>query len=76
MKHSDPAGRTAKEQADRPSHVSGVGRGEETSLAKGDRDVKKTEGKGGGIAGARRSTSINPEDELPIDPESPKLSPA
>lgn len=63
-----------------PSHDAGTRKGEE--LGSGDSEPGR-EGTGTNPAGrptgtstARMATGINPEDENPIDPDSPELPPA
>jgi hypothetical protein len=55
-----------------PSHTRGVRQGNRPAA----RQVGMITVDGGARATARRSTSINPEHRDPIDPRSPKLSPA
>lgn len=67
--------------ADSPSHDAGTGKGEEKSAWEGKEAGREDAGtthadRPAGTSTARDSTSINPEDENPIDPESPNLPPA
>lgn len=48
-----------------PAHVPGVKKGEERAKEQGKEPTD-----------ARKSTSVNPEDRNPKDPDSPKMPPA
>jgi hypothetical protein len=58
----------------KPSHVAGVHQGNKPGRTWREGGIKKGAFKA--QAGARRSTGINPESHDPIDPKSPRLSPA
>lgn len=64
-----------------PSHDMGTGKGEEKSSMEGkepgrfDHEHTHADRPAGGST-ARDSTSINPEDEEPIDPQMPDMPPA
>ncbi len=66
---------------DAPAHDWGTGKGEEKSSTEGkeagrhDHDSTHMDRPAGGST-QRDSTSINPEDRDPIDPNSPNLPPA
>ena len=66
---------------DAPAHDAGTGKGEEKSSWEGkepgrhDLDDTHADRPAGGST-ARDSTSINPDDRNPIDPDSPNLPPA
>lgn len=55
-----------------PTHVSGMHRGEELALT--NREPGRQSAKSHRTA--RDSTSINPEDEMPIHPAMPNIPPA
>jgi hypothetical protein len=64
-----------------PAHDSGTGKGEEKSSTEGGesgRDDTETShaDRPAGTSTARDSTSINPENRDPIDPNSPNMPPA
>lgn len=64
-----------------PSHDAGTGKGEEKSTWEGKEpgleDTETTHAdRPAGTSTARASTSINADDENPIDPESPNMPPA
>jgi hypothetical protein len=64
-----------------PSHDWGTGKGEEKSSMEGKesgrQDIGETHAeRPAGTSTARDSTSINPENEDPIDPNSPNMPPA
>jgi hypothetical protein len=66
---------------DSPAHDAGTGKGEEKSSYEGKEAGRHDAGVTGadrpaGTSTARDSTSINPENEDPIDPNSPVLPPA
>lgn len=66
---------------DSPSHDTGTGKGEEKSSYEGKEAGRDDAGtthadRPSGTSTARDSTSINPENRDPIDPNSPKLPPA
>jgi hypothetical protein len=61
-----------------PSHDSGTGKGEEKSTMEGKESGREDAGethadRPAGTSTARDSTSINPENEDPIDPASPNM---
>ena len=61
-----------------PSHDSGTGKGEEKSSTEGKEAGRHDAGethaeRPAGTSTARDSTSINPENEDPIDPNSPRF---
>ncbi len=58
----------------KPSHVAGVHQGNRPGKSWREGGIKKSQL--GGHASARRSTGINPESHDPIDPRSPRLTPA
>ena len=66
---------------DAPAHDMGTGKGEEKSSAEGkeagrqDHATTHADRPAGGST-ARDSTSINPDDRNPIDPQSPNMPPA
>ena len=66
---------------DSPAHDWGTGKGEGKSSMEGkesgrhDHDDTHADRPAGGST-ARSSTSINPDDKDPIDPNSPKMPPA
>jgi hypothetical protein len=66
---------------DSPSHGAGTGKGEEKSSTEGkeagrhDHDTTHADRPAGGST-MRDSTSINPEDREPKDPNSPTFPPA
>lgn len=67
--------------SDAPSHDSGTGKGEEKSTWEGKEAGREDAGtshadRPAGTSMARDSTSINPDDRDPIDPESPNMPPA
>ena len=67
--------------SDMSSHATGVAKGEEKTATEGKEPGRYEEGETGadrptGTSTARDSTGINPEDENPIDPNSPNLPPA
>jgi hypothetical protein len=69
------------EGTDTSSHDAGTRKGEEIKEDDGKEAGRHDEGETGadrpaGSSTARDSTGINPEDENPIDPNSPKLPPA
>jgi hypothetical protein len=59
---------------ERPSHVPGVHEGNRPGLTWREGGIKKR--RLTAEASARRSTGINPELHEPIDPKSPRLTPA
>lgn len=64
-----------------PSHDAGTGKGEEKSSMEGKESGREDEGtshagRPAGTSTARNSTSINPDAEEPIDPDSPNMPPA
>ena len=64
-----------------PSHDWGTGKGEEKSSMEGKEsgrhDLDETHAdRPAGTSTGRSSTSINPENEDPIDPNSPNMPPA
>ncbi len=64
-----------------PSHYPGQRKGEEMTMGRGKEPGRKGSSKSGagrpaGVSKARDATSINPEMEEPIMPESPDLHPA
>jgi hypothetical protein len=64
-----------------PSHDSGTGKGEEKSSTEGKESGRHEHAtthadRPAGGSTARDSTSINPENMDPIDPNSPKMPPA
>ena len=66
---------------DAPSHDMGTGKGEEKPAMEGKEagrhDHDDTDGaRPAGGSTARNSTSINPEDHGPIDPDMPNMPPA
>ncbi|HEV7904071.1 MAG TPA: hypothetical protein VGO96_09535 [Pyrinomonadaceae bacterium] len=66
---------------DSPAHDTGTGKGEEKSSYEGKEAGRDDAGtthadRPAGTSTARDSTSINPENMDPIDPNSPKLPPA
>jgi hypothetical protein len=63
---------------DAPSHDTGVRKGEEIADGEGKEAGRHDKGESGagrpsGGSTARDSTRINPENENPIDPDSPKM---
>lgn len=61
-----------------PTHDLGTGKGEEASSAQGKEAGRHDKGETGagrptGGSTARDSTTINPEDEEPIDPSMPNM---
>jgi hypothetical protein len=65
---------------DAQSHATGTRRGEEMPKEEGKESGHQDSGQKGanrpsGGSTARRSTSINPDDRNPIDPNSPNISP-
>ncbi|MGB8507499.1 MAG: hypothetical protein WCD76_03760 [Pyrinomonadaceae bacterium] len=68
--------------SDAPSHDAGTAKGEEKSSMEGkepgrhDHDEDAGGERPAGGSTARNSTSINPEDRDPIDPNSPNMPPA
>jgi hypothetical protein len=67
-------------EMDAPSHVDGVGQGNESGGIEQGPGYYKTGERGAGRASAkstaRRSTGINADARNPIDPSSPTLTPA
>ena len=66
---------------DAPSHDIGTGKGEEKSTFEGKESGRHDTGtshadRPAGGSTARDSTSINPHDKEPIDPEMPDMPPA
>ncbi|MDQ3585548.1 MAG: hypothetical protein ACR2GW_12725 [Pyrinomonadaceae bacterium] len=66
---------------DAPAHTPGTSKGEEKISEEGKEAGRHDTGGEGadrpaGTATARSSTSINPEDEEPIDPAMPNMPPA
>ncbi len=67
---------------DAPAHTPGTAKGEEKSSTEGkeagrhEHDDEAQEGRPAGGTTARNSTSINPEEMDPIDPNSPNMPPA
>ena len=66
---------------DAPSHDTGTGKGEEKGSMEGKEAGRHDQGethanRPAGGSTQRDSTSINPEDRDPIDPNSPNLPPA
>jgi hypothetical protein len=66
---------------DSPAHDWGTGKGEEKSSMEGKEAGRQDEGethadRPAGGSTARDSTTINPDSENPIDPNSPKMPPA
>jgi len=66
---------------DAPAHTPGTAKGEEKANTEGKEPGRHDIGEEGadrpaGTATARSSTSINPEDEDPIDPQMPNMPPA
>jgi hypothetical protein len=66
---------------DSPAHDWGTGKGEEKSSMEGKEggrhDLSETHAdRPAGGSTARDSTTINPDSENPIDPNSPKMPPA
>lgn len=66
---------------DAPSHDAGTGKGEEKSSYEGKEAGRHETGtthadRPAGTSTARDSTSINPDNEDPIDPNSPNMPPA
>jgi hypothetical protein len=66
---------------DSPSHDTGTGKGEGKSSTEGKEPGRHDAGtthadRPSGTSTARDSTSINPENMGPIDPNSPKMPPA
>jgi len=64
-----------------PSHDAGTGKGEEKSSTEGKESGRHEAGtthadRPAGTSTARDSTSINPENMDPIDPNSPNMPPA
>lgn len=59
----------------KPSHVPGVHEGNRPGRTWRERGVEKKE-QLAATAGGRRSTGINPRSHEPIDPRSPRLTPA
>ena len=64
-----------------PSHDSGTGKGEEKSSTEGKESGRHDTGtshadRPSGSSTARDSTTINPDAEDPIDPNSPTMPPA
>lgn len=64
-----------------PSHDWGTGKGEEKSSMEGKEPGRHDAGethadRPAGTSTARNSTSINPDSEDPIDPDSPNMPPA
>jgi hypothetical protein len=64
-----------------PSHDGGTGKGEEKSSTEGKESGRHDAGashagRPAGTSTARDSTSINPDAEDPIDPNSPTMPPA
>lgn len=57
-----------------PSHTKGVREGNERHSTNGERDLEVVDGTI--RATGRRSTGINAKDREPIDPRSPRLTPA
>lgn len=65
-------------KSDSPSHDTGTGKGEEKSSTEGKEAGRHDHGtthadRPAGGSTARDSTSINPDSEDPIDPNSPKM---
>jgi hypothetical protein len=58
----------------KPSHVRGVREGNHAKHLERDGGIRLVGT--GAVGSARRSTGINPSHRDPIDPRSPKLSPA
>jgi hypothetical protein len=68
-------------KSESPSHDWGTGKGEEKSSMEGKESGRHELGethaeRPAGTSTARDSTSINPENEDPIDPNSPNMPPA
>lgn len=67
------------EQSEDPSHEIGTRKGEEMASEDSDLEGEDTGtnpvGRPTGTPSARFSTGINPEDEQPIDPDSPNMPP-
>ena len=68
-------------KSESPSHDWGTGKGEEKSSMGGKEPGRHDAGETGadrpaGTSTARDATSINPENEDPIDPDSPNMPPA
>lgn len=68
-------------KSESPSHDWGTGKGEEKNSTEGKEsgrhDLGETHAdRPAGTSTARDSTSINPENEDPIDPDSPNMPPA
>jgi hypothetical protein len=66
---------------DAPAHDTGVRKGEDIIKDEGKEAGRHDKGETGagrpaGGSTARDSTRINPDDENPIDPDSPKMPPA
>jgi hypothetical protein len=64
-----------------PAHMPGTSKGEEIKKRDGEEAGRTDTGSSGadrpaGTRTARDSTSINPDDEEPIDPAMPKMPPA
>ena len=69
------------DEDDKPVHTPNTRRGEEMANDEGREPGRHDAGTTGanrpaGKSDARDSTAVNPEDEDPIDPASPKLPPA
>lgn len=67
-------------QADEPTHTPGTRKGEQMPQDDGQESGRQESGttdtgRPTGTSTARFSTGINPEDENPIDPNSPELPP-
>jgi len=63
-----------------PAHQPGSRKGEEMKQSEGEEPGRHESGESGsdrptGTATARNSTSINPDAENPIDPQSPNMPP-
>ncbi|HET6246164.1 MAG TPA: hypothetical protein VFE47_00550 [Tepidisphaeraceae bacterium] len=64
-----------RRQPPHPVHVPGSNKGEELVMHHGREAGRETKGKKG-YRSARDSTSVNPENQGPIDPRMPEMPPA
>lgn len=74
-------GQQSQQGSDGPAHDPGTRKGEEITSDDGKEAGRHKKGETGagrpaGGSTARDSTSINPEDAGPIDPDSPNMPPA
>jgi hypothetical protein len=64
-----------RNQRPQPTHVNGTNKGEETVRNYGREPGREEAGKRA-YRSARDSTSVNPEQQQPIDPRMPEMPPA